>query len=95
MTAPTPPTDGRRTADATVPRAAESALTRTVPTLVRDYGDPASEYAALRTGALLVDRSHRDRWTLARREGARDADGARHERHRRRSRRVRGTTPRR
>lgn len=32
--------------------------------VVRDYGDPAREYAALRTGALLVDRSHRERWVL-------------------------------
>ncbi len=32
--------------------------------VVLDYGDPAAEYAALRTGALLVDRSHRDRWTF-------------------------------
>ena len=32
--------------------------------IVRDYGDPAAEYAALRTGALLADRSRRDRWVL-------------------------------
>lgn len=53
MTAPTPPSA----------RAVGSAPAAP-PTLVRDYGDPAAEYAALRTGALLVDRSHRDRWTL-------------------------------
>ncbi|GLC28459.1 YgfZ/GcvT domain-containing protein [Roseisolibacter agri] len=53
MTAPTPPSA----------RAVGSAPSAP-PTLVRDYGDPATEYAALRTGALLVDRSHRDRWTL-------------------------------
>ena len=36
------------------------------PTLaiVRDYGDPAAEYAALRAGALRADRSRRDRWVL-------------------------------
>jgi tRNA-modifying protein YgfZ len=32
--------------------------------VVLDYGDPAAEYAALRAGALLVDRSHRERWTF-------------------------------
>jgi folate-binding protein YgfZ len=32
--------------------------------IVRDYGDPAAEYTALRAGALLVDRSRRDRWVL-------------------------------
>jgi folate-binding protein YgfZ len=32
--------------------------------VVLDYGDATAEYAALRTGALLVDQSHRDRWTL-------------------------------
>jgi folate-binding protein YgfZ len=53
MTAPTPPSAHVVGA----PRPAS-------PALVRDYGDPAAEYAALRTGALLVDRSHRDRWTL-------------------------------
>jgi folate-binding protein YgfZ len=53
MTAPTPPSAHLVGA----PRPAS-------PALVRDYGDPAAEYAALRSGALLVDRSHRDRWTL-------------------------------
>lgn len=32
--------------------------------VVRDYGDPAAEYAALRTGALLVDHSARAVWTF-------------------------------
>jgi folate-binding protein YgfZ len=54
MTAPIPPTPTVRVGQ---PSAA-------APPLVRDYGDPAAEYAALRTGALLVDRSHRDRWLL-------------------------------
>lgn len=31
---------------------------------VLDYGDPAAEYAALRTGALLVDHSSRDVWVF-------------------------------
>lgn len=39
--------------------------------VVLDYGDANAEYAALRTGALLVDQSHRDRWTLS---GARAAE---------------------
>jgi folate-binding protein YgfZ len=39
--------------------------------VVLDYGDVAAEYSALRTGALLVDQSHRDRWTLT---GARAAE---------------------
>jgi folate-binding protein YgfZ len=63
MTAPTPPTDGRRAAGAPAIRPG-GALDGAPPALVRDYGDPAAEYAALRAGALLVDRSHRDRWTL-------------------------------
>jgi folate-binding protein YgfZ len=29
-----------------------------------DYGDPAAEYAALRTGALVVDHSARDHWLI-------------------------------
>ena len=32
--------------------------------VVLDYGDPAAEYAALRTAALAVDRTHRARWTF-------------------------------
>jgi folate-binding protein YgfZ len=40
-------------------------------TVVLDYGDASAEYAALRTGALLCDQSHRDRWTLS---GARAAE---------------------
>ena len=31
---------------------------------VRDYGDPAAEYAALRRGAVLVDHSARARWSF-------------------------------
>jgi folate-binding protein YgfZ len=31
---------------------------------VLDYGDPAAEYAALRSGALLVDHSARDLWVF-------------------------------
>ncbi|MDF1504476.1 hypothetical protein [Roseisolibacter sp. H3M3-2] len=54
MTVPTPPG---------APARVGPAATVAAP-LVRDYGDPAAEYAALRAGALLVDRSHRDRWTL-------------------------------
>jgi folate-binding protein YgfZ len=64
MTAPTPPTDGRRAAGASAIRPIEGARDGSAPALVRDYGDPAAEYAALRAGALLVDRTHRDRWTL-------------------------------
>src|SRR5215210_488434 len=30
--------------------------------VVLDYGDPAAEYAALRTGALVVDHGDRDLW---------------------------------
>ncbi len=64
MTAPTPPTDGRRAAGAPAIRPGGASEGASAPALVRDYGDPAVEYAALRAGALLVDRSHRDRWTL-------------------------------
>ena len=32
--------------------------------VVLDYGDPAAEYDALRTGAMLVDRSHRSRYRV-------------------------------
>ena len=67
MTAPTPPTDGRRAAGAPAIRpggAHDGAHDGAAAALVRDYGDPAAEYSALRAGALLVDRSHRDRWTL-------------------------------
>lgn len=42
------------------------ATTAALPTpalpAVLDYGDPAAEYAALRTGALVVDHSARDLW---------------------------------
>ncbi len=38
---------------------------------VRAYGDPVDEYASLRDGAMLVDRSHRQRLTFT---GARAAD---------------------
>jgi tRNA-modifying protein YgfZ len=49
-----------RTVSASQPRAGEIAGRP----VVLDFGDVAAEYAALRSGALLVDQSHRDRWTI-------------------------------
>jgi tRNA-modifying protein YgfZ len=34
-------------------------------TVVRDFGDPAAEYAAVRQSAILVDRSHRHRLVIS------------------------------
>ena len=56
-----------RTVSASQPRAGEIAGRP----VVLDFGDVAAEYAALRSGALLVDQSHRDRWTIT---GARAAE---------------------
>jgi aminomethyltransferase len=41
---------------------ATTAAPAPVAAAVLDYGDAAAEYAALRTGALLVDHSARDLW---------------------------------
>jgi folate-binding protein YgfZ len=51
------PFPGTSAANADAPAPAERPV-------VLDYGDPAAEYTALRGGALLVDRSHHDRWTF-------------------------------
>lgn len=45
------------------PPAAQAATAPERP-MVLDYGDPAAEYAALRTAALIVDRSRRERWSF-------------------------------
>jgi tRNA-modifying protein YgfZ len=50
---PPPPTVGAAEAEA---------LATARRPIVLDYGDPAAEYAALRTGALLVDHGDRDLW---------------------------------
>jgi folate-binding protein YgfZ len=50
--------------DLSAPRSLAPAEATPPLAIVRDYGDPAAEYAALRTGALLADRSRRDRWVL-------------------------------
>ena len=65
MTSPSSPADAPPAT--TAQGAQQSAQPNATPQpprrpVVLDYGDPATEYGALRTGALLVDHGDRDLW---------------------------------